>query len=235
VVFVRRGKRRYWLGMSEFARRGFTLVPQACTSADLERIEAALAGVDAGRAGVRLHGLETMSIALASGGCIGAVAAQWLGSRARAVRAILFDKSALSNWSLGWHQDRTIVVKQRRDVEGFGPWTVKADLHHVAPPYDLLARMVTLRLHLDPVDDENAPLLVAVGSHQHGKIAEHQIEAIVEGAEIVSCHARRGDIWVYATPILHASAASRSSARRRVLQVDYSADDLPSGLEWLGV
>lgn len=221
--------------MSEFARRGFLLVPEACTNADLGRIEAALAGVEAGKAGVRLHGLEDLSAELAPNGCIGTVAAQMLGRSARAVRAILFDKSALSNWSLGWHQDRTIVVKQRRDVDGFGPWTVKAGLQHVAPPFDLLARMMTLRLHLDPVDDDNAPLLVAVGSHRHGLIAEQQIEAIVKSAEIMPCLARRGDIWVYATPILHASAASRSASGRRVLQVDYSVDGLPGGLEWLGV
>lgn len=221
--------------MSEFARRGFALVPQACTNADLERIEAALAGVDAGKAGVRLHGLEPLSAVLAPDGSVGAVAAQRLGRSARAVRAILFDKSATSNWSLGWHQDRTIVVKQRRNVKGFGPWTVKAGLQHVAPPFDLLSRMMTLRLHLDPVDDDNAPLLVAVGSHRLGHIAEREIEAIVKSAEIISCHARRGDIWVYATPILHASAASRSASGRRVLQVDYSVDDLPGGLEWLGV
>lgn len=221
--------------MTEFERRGFLHVPEACTDADLKRIEAALARVAAGKAGVRLHGLEDLSAELAPDGCIGTVAAQRLGRSARAVRAILFDKSALSNWSLGWHQDRTIVVKQRRDVEGFGPWTVKTGLQHVAPPFDLLARMMTLRLHLDPVDDDNAPLLVAVGSHRLGQIAEHQIESIVNGAEIMSCHARRGDIWAYATPILHASEASRSSAGRRVLQVDYSVDDLPGGLAWLGV
>jgi hypothetical protein len=35
--------------------------------------------------------------------------------------------------------------------------------------------------------------------------------------------------------ILHASEAARRPARRRVLQVDYAARDLPGALEWLGV
>ena len=66
------------------------------------------------------------------------------------MRAILFDKTPATNWSLGWHQDRTIAVAKRADVNGFGPWTVKSGLLHVAPPFDILVRMVTLRVHLDP-------------------------------------------------------------------------------------
>jgi hypothetical protein len=49
---------------------------------------------------------------------------------------------------------------ERVDVEGFGPWTVKSGLLHVAPLFDLLAGMLTLRVHLDPVPETNAPLLV---------------------------------------------------------------------------
>jgi hypothetical protein len=46
-----------------------------------------------------------------------------------------------------------------------------------------------------------------------------------------------GEVWLCSTPILHASeAATAPRARaRRVLQIDYAAEDLPSGLEWLGV
>ena len=50
-----------------------------------------------------------------------------------------------------------------------------------------------------------------------------------------ACYAAAGDLWLYATPILHASAASRSAQRRRVLQVDFAAAPLPGGLDWLGV
>jgi len=39
----------------------------------------------------------------------------------------------------------------------------------------------------------------------------------------------------YATPIVHASQAAPVPARRRVLQVDFAAVELPGGLEWLGV
>jgi len=43
------------------------------------------------------------------------------------------------------------------------------------------------------------------------------------------------DIWLYATPILHASDAASQPLHRRVLQIDYSVGQLPGGLEWLGV
>ena len=151
------------------------------------------------------------------------------------MRAILFDKSPARNWALGWHQDRTICVRARRDVPGFGPWTVKDGLTHVEPPFDLLERMVTLRIHLDDVTSDNAPLLVAPGSHRLGRIRADRIEAVVRRRGTFVCTASAGDVWLYATPILHASQRAQEPARRRVLQVDYSADALPGGLEWFGV
>jgi len=194
-----------------------------------------VAALPADRAGIRLHGVERLTELLSPSAEIGAVATAMLGEGARAVRVILFDKSADANWSLAWHQDRTIVVSDRIAVPGYGPWTIKAGLQHVAPSFALLERMVTLRVHLDPVTPDNAPLLIAPGSHRMGPIAEPDIDAIVARCGQMACLAERGDIWAYATPILHASDASRMTARRRVLLVDYSVDSLDGGLEWLGV
>ena len=44
-----------------------------------------------------------------------------------------------------------------------------------------------------------------------------------------------GDLWIYATSIVHASERARKPGRRRVLQVDYASGELPGGLQWLGV
>lgn len=147
---------------------------------------------------------------------------------------ILFDKGKHNNWSLGWHQDRTIAVRQRLEVDDFGPWTVKAGIAHVAPPLSLLASMITLRVHLDDVGLDNAPLLVALGTHRIGLINEADVEAVATSSETFTCKAKRGDIWAYATLILHRSEKSSLLTRRRVLQIDYAADALPGGLEWLG-
>lgn len=217
------------------ATDGALHIPAALDAAMLATVENALASVPADRPGQRLTGLATLAPILASSGAIGHHAAAVLGDAARPVRAILFDKSEATNWALGWHQDRTIAVRSRIDTPGFGPWTIKSGIQHVAPPSSLLDRMLTLRLHLDPVDAGNAPLLIAPGSHRHGRIAESAIPQHVVRHGTHACLAQRGDIWLYATQILHASDAARAPRHRRVLQLDYSADVLPGGLEWLGV
>ncbi len=201
----------------------------------LKELNSALASFPADEAGVRIHGNSNLQPFLHPDGCVGAIAVKALGERTRPVRAILFNKTSQTNWSLAWHQDRTICVRDRREVAGFGPWTVKSGMHHVEPPFELLAGMVTLRVHLDDVPAGNAPLLVALGSHRFGRVLEDEIDALVRRCRTIACLAAAGDIWLYATPILHASDAAKAPANRRVLQVDFATEDLPDGLEWLGV
>jgi len=218
-----------------FARDGAQRFHSAVGPSVLQDIIRALADQPSVRAGVRIQGVEALRPLLAATGPIGKVAASVLGPACQAVRAILFDKTPEQNWALGWHQDRTIVVTERIDVEGFGPWTVKSGLLHVAPPFAVLSGMATLRVHLDPVPPANAPLLVAPGSHRLGRIAVAAVPDVVRRCGSVACVADAGDIWLYATPILHASEAAAEAHRRRVLQVDFGADDLPGGLRWLGI
>lgn len=163
---------------------------------------------------------------------LGAIPASVIGPSARAVRAIYFDKSEQANWSLDWHQDRVICVREKVDVQGYGPWTIKSGLLHVTPPFEVLERMVTIRIHLDDVGQDNAPLLIAPGSHRLGRIAEANVTDAVERCGTAVCFAQAGDVWLYASPIVHASQASARPSRRRVLQIDYAALDLPGGLEW---
>ena len=120
-------------------------------------------------------------------------------------------------------------------IPALRPWTVKSGLLHVAPPFDLLAGMVTLRVHLDPVPETNAPLLIAPGSHRLGQIPENEVKSVVQRCGAATCLADAGDVWLYSTPILHCSEAARDPAHRRVLQIDFVAGDLPGGLTWLGV
>ncbi len=201
----------------------------------LDELEAVLATCPRHRAGVRLQGVAGLRPLLAFDGLIGRIATEHLGLSAQPVRAILFDKTPGTNWALGWHQDRTIAIRARHDVAGYGPWSIKSGIYHVEPPFALIEAMVTLRVHLDDVPADNAPLLVAPGSHCLGRLRESGIEAAVARCGTATCLATRGDIWVYATAILHASAASAGHAHRRVLQVDYSADTLPDPLAWSGL
>jgi hypothetical protein len=95
--------------------------------------------------------------------------------------------------------------------------------------------MVTLRVHLDPVSGTNAPLLIAPNSHKLGRIPVAAIDQVVQRCGTAACLASLGDVWLYATPILHASKAATEPRHRRILQVDYAAGLLPAGLQWLGV
>lgn len=217
-----------------YDKDGAEVFPGA-VSPQLGDLRSVLAHLAHDAAGVRISGLAELQPYLTSDGPVGAIAAKFLGPDCRAVRAILFDKTATTNWSLAWHQDRTISVKRRVDVDGFGPWTTKAGVQHVAPPFDLLSRMVTLRVHLDDVPFNNAPLLIAPGSHRFGRVLVNCIDEVVRQCGVQQCLAEAGDVWLYATPILHASDSAATPNHRRVLQVDFSADELPGGLEWLGV
>jgi hypothetical protein len=214
---------------------GAQLFAQALDEAACACLETALAALPRSRPGVRISEGRELQPFLNDTGPIGAIAASVLGEQARPVRAIVFDKTVDRNWALGWHQDRTIVVKERMETDGYGPWTVKSGLIQVEPPFEILERMVTLRVHLDAVDGRNAPLRIVPGSHRLGRLPEAEIERVVATFGERLCLAERGDVWLYATPIIHASLAADPPQRRRVLQVDFSADATPGPLAWRGV
>ncbi|MDN4999724.1 phytanoyl-CoA dioxygenase family protein [Bradyrhizobium sp. GCM10027634] len=218
-----------------FLSDGAQLFRQALTSDQLHHLNSILSHLPPDHAGLRLRGIEGLAPFLAASGGIGSCAASVLGDGCRPVRAILFDKTTATNWALGWHQDRTIAVKERVAVEGFETWSVKDGMQHVEPPFALLSGMVTLRIHIDPVPAGNAPLLIAPGSHKLGRIPEDGLRDVVRRCGTVVCLAALGDIWLYATPILHASNAATNPMHRRVLQVDFAVSELPGGLEWLGI
>lgn len=217
-----------------FAEHGAERLPGAAARC-LRVLIQALADLPPDRPGIRLHGVTELRPYLASSSAIGELAKAVLGSKSRPVRAVLFDKVVANNWSLAWHQDRTICVKRKIDLDGYGPWTLKEGMRHVTPPFDLLSRMITLRVHLDDVPAGNAPLLIAPRSHLAGRVPEARIGEVVARCGTIACLASAGDVWLYATPILHASKPARVPLRRRVLQIDFAAEDLPGGLEWLGI
>ena len=49
---------------------------------------------------------------------------QHLSGKADLVRAIVFDKKPDANWPVPWHQDRTVALNNRREMEGWGQWTL---------------------------------------------------------------------------------------------------------------
>ena len=155
-----------------------------------------------------------------------------LGPGCAAVRAIVFDKTPGANWKVSWHQDLTIAVRERHEVPGFGPWSIKAGIVHVQPPVNILEQMLTLRLHLDSCGPSNGPVHVLPGSHRAGRLSGDGIDAWRTRAEAHVCVAERGEILAMRPLLLHASSPSTSPEHRRVIHIEYAAADLPEGLEW---
>lgn len=222
------------MDINTFATRGALHWPGLIDGAKVESLQAALAPIPLERPGLRLHNVEVVQGLLSAEGAVGRLAARLIGPGAMPVRALLFDKSPENNWAVGWHQDRVIAVKERWEIPDFGPWSVKDGVLHVAPPISLMQRMITIRLHLDPVGKDNGPLLFVSGSHRMGMVPAGEVAQVAARCGAETSLASAGDAWAYATLILHASQASVGNCRRRVLHVDYAAEMLPDGLAWLG-
>lgn len=155
-----------------------------------------------------------------------------LGRKARVVRGIYFDKHRDANWKVAWHQDVTIAVREKTEVEGFGPWSIKAGITHVQPPVWVLERMLALRLHLDYADLTNGALHVLSGSHKYGRLSARDIQTMKEKCRVVTCPVPAGGVMLMRPLLLHASSAATHPRRRRVLHLEYSASELPGGLAW---
>lgn len=215
--------------------RDGALLCKAAAAPCLSALREAVKPFERDVAGVRVFEAGALRPHIANDGCIGRVAIEALGPDARPVRALLFDKSATTNWQLGWHQDRTIHVRHRHAIAGYDIWTVKHGHTHVEPPVALLESMLTLRVHLDNASLNNAPLLIAPGTHRIGMVPDRMVDQVANDAGPVACTAEAGDVWLYSTLILHASKRAEAPRHRRVLQLDYAACDLPTPLEWAGL
>ncbi len=146
------------------------------------------------------------------------------------VRALYFDKHPQRTWSLPWHKDMTIAVKDNTlPTNVFSKPTNKLGVPHVEASTAILKNMLTLRFHLDDVTDENGPLEVIPGSHRGGKTADHS------AAPPVKVLANAGDVLAMRPLLSHASGSSAAGTfrHRRILHFEFSGDrELPDGYQW---
>jgi ectoine hydroxylase-related dioxygenase (phytanoyl-CoA dioxygenase family) len=168
---------------------------------------------------------------LAASQSVREIIANVLGPGCFAVRGILFNKTQRSNWKVVWHQDLTIAVRESREVNGFGPWTVKAGVLHVQPSAEVMDRILAIRLHLDESGPDNGPLRVIPGSHKAGRLSTEQI-ANWQKTDCVTCTVPRGGALLMRPLLLHASSACVVPRPRRVIHLEFAAEELPHGLEW---
>lgn len=145
-------------------------------------------------------------------------------------KSIYFDKPEQSNWFVSYHQDLTISVDKKLDLDGFGPWSVKQNQYAVQPPLDILQNNFTIRLHLDDTGEHNGALKVIPGSHRKGIYRPDTINWGTETEHI--CAVPRGGIMIMKPLLLHSSARSRGNYRRRVVHLEFSNGRLPESLNW---
>jgi ectoine hydroxylase-related dioxygenase (phytanoyl-CoA dioxygenase family) len=104
----------------------------------------------------------------------------------------------------------------------------------VQPPAEVLASILTVRLHLDDADEAGGALKVVPGSHRYGRLSPAEIQRLKGSAGVVTCAVKRGGALLMRPLLLHASSAAARPLHRRVLHLEYSAHKLPGGLEWYG-
>src|SRR6266702_4931643 len=129
---------------TDVAHQGFAVVHEALDPHQIDWLLTAVQGLsdavmETGRGGARALFERVPEIRnLARQKSVRGAAAAALGPNCFPVRALLFDKTPAANWKVTWHQDLTIAVRARRDVEGYGPWSSKAGIPHVQPPISVL-------------------------------------------------------------------------------------------------
>lgn len=150
-----------------------------------------------------------------------------VGPQAGLVRILYFDKPPGNSWSLSLHRDKTIAVDRHHDPPTpFAKPTRKAGVPHVEATDSLLRSMLTLRLHLDAMCQQNGPLVVAPGSH-------HVSQSPERAALPIHCDA--GDLFVMRPLLLHGSRASSpdTTMHRRVVHLELApSEELPGPYRW---
>jgi len=153
-----------------------------------------------------------------------------LGQNFGLVRALFFDKPPDRTWALAWHKDTAIAVKDNSIVSDFfSRPTIKAGVPHLIACDEVLKQMLTLRIHLDEVTDENGPLRVIPGSHVSSTSEGDGWDATVD------VHANAGDVLAMRPLISHSSSSSVEGTRRhrRILHLEFAATSkLPDGVTW---
>jgi ectoine hydroxylase-related dioxygenase (phytanoyl-CoA dioxygenase family) len=222
------------------ARDGFVMVPALVVPAEIAALIAALETADMARAernGQTFGARNLLDLAevraIAQSRELSALLTPLLGPGHRVVRGLFFDKTAGANWPVLWHQDLSLAVQERREHPGWNNWSVKRGVLHVQPPAHILARMVTMRLHLDDCDAQNGPLRVIAGSHADGILSRDAIRRRTEGNDDQVVLAKAGDALFMRPLILHASSPAARPRHRRVLHLEFApANLLPENMTW---
>ncbi|WP_111629028.1 phytanoyl-CoA dioxygenase family protein [Larkinella arboricola] len=153
-----------------------------------------------------------------------------MGSNFFLVKSIYFDKPASSNWYVPYHQDLTISVDRKHELDRFGPWTIKQNQFAVQPPTEILENITTIRIHLDDTDENNGALRVIPKSHLKKIYRPETIDWSYETETI--CSVKQGGLMLMKPLTLHSSSRTTNHKKRRVIHIEFSNVELPVELKW---
>ena len=207
--------------------RGFTILPtlfsQEVTDQILEEI--AKLSPHRSRAGVR-HALGLDPVGkIARCPQLITLASAVLGADAFPFRATLFDKTQAANWLVVWHQDTALPLRERQELPGWGPWSVKEGIKYAHAPATALSQVLALRIHFDDSRCENGPLRVLPGTHKLGVLSDDQIHDLSRRIPPVDCVAAKGGVVAMRPLVVHSSSKSQIDIPRRVLHIEYAASE----------
>ena len=220
--------------MADSADAGYGIFRNVWRSDEVAALATTLAqaDLDRSRAGARHLLTQPAVAALARDPRMLAIARQFLHTEPFPFRATLFDKSAQSNWLVVWHQDTALPLRERRDIAGWGPWSIKGGVTYAHAPAAALSRIIALRMHLDDSGADNGPLRVLPRTHTLGLLSDEAIAEIARTAEPIDCLVDAGGVIAVRPLLLHASSKARSDRARRVIHIEYADSPiLGDGLE----
>ena len=204
---------------------GFAIVPAVLPGRDVDQIVEAFsaAAPQRSRAGIR-HALSLNAVAgLARQPNIIELARIVLGPATLPFRATLFDKSPKSNWLVVWHQDTALPLRERSEVPGWGPWSIKDRVLYAHAPATSLSQVLALRIHLDHSTPHNGPLRVLPGTHTLGVLDDDRMHELSTSINPAECVVPQGGILAMRPLLIHSSSKSQVEADRRVLHIEYAA------------
>lgn len=207
------------------AEAGFAIQPGVFAITYLDHLLAQINESDSrrGRAGIR-HALKLPPVAdLARQQPLMELAQDVLGKNAFPFRATVFDKSQAANWLVVWHQDTALPLDCRREVAGWGPWSIKEGIDYARAPTAALNQVLALRISLDDSNAENGPLRVLAGTHKMGVLSDGAVYALAAEKSPVDCIVPKGGVLAMRPLLVHSSSKSRTDEPRRVLHIEYAA------------
>ena len=218
--------------MERVDNAGFSVHDSVISAAEAAALRDRLGCVSRSRAGARHLMTHPDVAAIAMNPRMLSLAREVLGVAALPYRATLFDKSAASNWLVTWHQDTALPLRSRTDLDGWGPWSIKAGVNYAQAPAAALEQVVALRLHLDDSTADNGPLRVIADSHRKGVLTDADIASLVAKESAVDCLVSIGGVIRMRPLIVHASSKATNGRPRRVLHIEYASSlQLAEGLE----